>query len=98
MPQIVERMNCFHDINEAFSIIEDVRAYKEFVPACYESVILLQEKGLGSSYVHHARLSFRKWGKTMRLLTCNTYSPHRLIKMEMISGDLEYLVGKVVAS
>lgn len=73
---------------EIFALVHDVARYREFLPFCIASEVLLEE---GENM--EARMAFSRLGMSQALTTRNRATLHERIDIEFLSGPFEYLRG-----
>ncbi|MGH8494136.1 MAG: type II toxin-antitoxin system RatA family toxin [Moraxellaceae bacterium] len=73
---------------EIFSLVHDVARYREFLPFCIASEVLLQK---GDNM--EARMAFSRLGLSQALTTRNRATEYERIDIEFLSGPFEYLRG-----
>ncbi len=76
------------DIKTVFNIVNNVNLYKNFVPYCVESKILLHSKNQ-----MEAKLDFNIKGFNISFTTRNNIFEYSSIEMKLVDGPLKYLDG-----
>ena len=77
------------NVEKVFNIVNRIELYKNFVPYCVESEIILEE----NNFVE-ARLEFNLKGVITSFTTRNEICENEYIDMKLIDGPFKYLDGK----
>lgn len=77
-----------YSIDEIFEVVNEVERYKEFLPGCERSTVLKV-----SQHSYEAQLDIAVFGLTQHMVTRNTPTCNRAIKMELVDGPFERLDG-----
>ena len=77
------------NVEKVFNIVNRIELYKNFVPYCVESEIILEE----NNFVE-ARLEFNLKGVITSFTTRNEICENEYINMKLIDGPFNYLDGK----
>jgi len=77
------------NVEKVFNIVNRIELYKNFVPYCVESEIILEE----NNFVE-ARLEFNLKGVITSFTTRNEICENEYINMKLIDGPFKYLDGK----
>ena len=78
--------------NVAFSVVNDVERYPQFLPGC-NNVELLATVGVGDSEQVKARVTVGAKGMTYSFVTTNTFVANERIEMTLDEGPFEVLEG-----
>jgi ribosome-associated toxin RatA of RatAB toxin-antitoxin module len=73
---------------EVFALVNDVARYREFLPYCTASEVLLAE-----AHEMRARMAFSWRGLSQSLVTHNRLTPTSRIDIEFVEGPFEHLRG-----
>ena len=76
------------DIKTVFNIVNNVNSYKNFVPYCIDSAVLIDK-----SDVIEAKLDFNLKGLKVSFTTSNKINKYKCIKMTLVDGPFKYLDG-----
>ena len=76
------------DIETVFNIVNNVEKYKNFVPYCTNSEILLE-----NDKIMEAKLEFNLKGFITSFTTKNEVNKNKSINMKLIDGPFKYLDG-----
>jgi ribosome-associated toxin RatA of RatAB toxin-antitoxin module len=76
------------DIKTVFNIVNNVNSYKNFVPYCIDSDVLIDK-----SDVIEAKLDFNLKGFKVSFTTSNKINKYKYIKMTLVDGPFKYLDG-----
>ena len=77
------------DVETVFNIVNRVELYKNFVPYCVKSEIILEENNF-----MEAKLEFNLKGLITSFTTRNETCENEYINMKLIDGPFKYLDGK----
>jgi|TARA_B100000586_G_C19849931_1_gene318212 ribosome-associated toxin RatA of RatAB toxin-antitoxin module len=77
------------DVETVFNIVNRVELYKNFVPYCVKSEIILEENNF-----MEAKLEFNLKGLITSFTTRNEICENEYINMKLIDGPFKYLDGK----
>lgn len=90
MQKIAKQEPSRHPPEKIYSLVNDIRSYKEFVPWCVNSIIL---DGEPKQWMI-AKLVFDFHGIKHGFTTKNTLKPCCAINIELVDGPFEHLAGK----
>ena len=88
MAQISKSALVMFSATEMFDLVNDVRAYPEFLPGCSGSAILAQSENAMRASVNVAKAGIRK-----TFTTENTLVPGERIIMQLVDGPFKHLSG-----
>ena len=77
------------NIEKVFNIVNRVDLYKNFVPYCFDSIIISEEKNQMK-----ARLDFNVKGLKTTFTTKNVIENNKFIQMTLVDGPFKYLDGE----
>lgn len=89
MPRVCKQITVPYSSEQMYELVNDVAAYPQFVPHCYNTEILFYTK---ETMV--AKLWFKHKGVKQSVTTRNQLHPTHTIEMNMLSGPLKFLRGK----
>ncbi len=90
MPRIAKSEQSIHSPDKIYSLVNDIRSYKDFIPWCIDSIILDGENDVWVI----AKLVFDFHGIRHGFTTKNTLTPHSSIDIELVDGPFNSLAGK----
>ena len=77
-----------YSAEKMFDLVNDVRAYPEFLPWCVESEVLSENEDEVRATLHLAKGGLRK-----AFTTCNRLQQGKMIEVRLVSGPFRHLEG-----
>ncbi len=88
MPTISRSALVMHNVEQMYSLINDVLAYPQFLPDCNDSKIVSRSENEMTASLLVAKGGVSKW-----FTTKNTLELNKTIKMDLLDGPFKKLTG-----
>lgn len=88
MPTISRSALVMYNVDQMYALINDIRAYPEFLPECGDSKIISQDEQSVTASLLVAKAGFKKW-----FTTKNTFISNEKIQLELVDGPFKKLTG-----
>ena len=88
MPSISRNALVMFSVEQMYQLINDVRAYPEFIPDCGGSKVIAEDEVEVTASLLVAKGGLKKWFTTKNTLVAN-----KEVKMSLVDGPFKQLVG-----
>ncbi len=88
MPVVKRSKESVFSPEQMYGLVNDVRAYPEFLPWCAQADVLSEDKDEVRATLHLAKGALRK-----SFTTCNRLQHNKMIEVRLVSGPFRHLEG-----